>query len=199
MFTPRTANTFALLCALLIPSLVYYSAWLLLTVLRRKLQPKAPVLFTALSMAFVLLLPLLHIALYRGMPDLLGVAFAFYAAGARRGYDFSQPAPARLVSLAAFTGMLMLTRRSLHVYRCGVLFAVWRLGVGPRCTRPAGTDRPALRQVCCGLAGLRRVPLLPMFWRIAKATTVTATRPTRPAAFWQSWPTSVSIWAGSCL
>ena len=29
MFTPRTANTFALLCALLIPSLVYYSAWLL--------------------------------------------------------------------------------------------------------------------------------------------------------------------------
>ena len=51
MFTPRTANTFALLCALLIPSLVYYSAWLLLTVLRRKLQPKAPVLFTALSMA----------------------------------------------------------------------------------------------------------------------------------------------------
>ena len=35
MFTPRTANTFALLCALLIPSLVYYSAWLLLTVLRR--------------------------------------------------------------------------------------------------------------------------------------------------------------------
>ena len=28
------------------------------------------------------------------------------------GYDFSQPAPTRLVSLAAFTGMLMLTRRS---------------------------------------------------------------------------------------
>ncbi len=75
MFTPRTANTFALLCALLIPSLVYCSAWLFLTVLRRKLQPKVPVLFTALSMAFVLLLPLLHIALYRGMPDLLGVAF----------------------------------------------------------------------------------------------------------------------------
>ena len=38
----------------------------------------------------------------------------------------------------------------------GVLFAVWHLGVGPRCTRPAGTDRPALRQVCRGLAGLRR-------------------------------------------
>ena len=77
MFTPRTANTFALLCALLIPTLVYYSAWVFLTVLRQKLEPRAPYLFTALSMAFVLLLPLLHIALYRGMPDLLGVAFAF--------------------------------------------------------------------------------------------------------------------------
>ncbi|MCO7108838.1 hypothetical protein NIA69_06155 [Gemmiger formicilis] len=93
MFTPRTANTFALLCALLIPSLVYYSAWLFVTVLRRKLQPKAPVLFTALSMAFVLLLPLLHIALYRGMPDLLGVAFAFMLLALGVGYDFSQPAP----------------------------------------------------------------------------------------------------------
>ena len=38
MFTPRTANTFALLCALLIPTLVYYSAWVLLTVLRQKLK-----------------------------------------------------------------------------------------------------------------------------------------------------------------
>ena len=45
--------------------------------LRQKLEPRAPYLFTALSIAFVLLLPLLHIALYRGMPDLLGVAFAF--------------------------------------------------------------------------------------------------------------------------
>mgnify|MGYP007015009438 FL=1 len=62
MFTPRTANTFALLCALLIPTLVYYSAWVFLTVLRQKLEPRAPYLFTALSMAFVLLLPLLHIA-----------------------------------------------------------------------------------------------------------------------------------------
>lgn len=58
-----------------------------------KLQPKAPVLFTALSMAFVLLLPLLHIALYRGMPDLLGVAFAFMLLALGVGYDFSQPAP----------------------------------------------------------------------------------------------------------
>ena len=141
MFTPRTANTFALLCALLIPSLVYYSAWLLLTVLRRKLQPKAPVLFTALSMAFVLLLPLLHIALYRGMPDLLGVAFAFMLLALGVGYDFSHAHA---------------DPPQLHVYRCGVLFAVWRLGIGPRCMRPAGADRPALRQVCRGLAGLRR-------------------------------------------
>ena len=43
------------------------------------------------------------------------------------------------------------------------------MGVGPRCTRPAGTDRlcfgrfAAASLVCVG------VPLLPMFWRIAKA------------------------------
>ena len=145
MFTPRTANTFALLCALLIPSLVYYSAWLLLTVLRRKLQPKAPVLFTALSMAFVLLLPLLHIALYRGMPDLLGVAFAF------------MHTPGRYSPPCASAG-LPRPRWSASAYRC--------------CRCSGASPRP---------------------------TTVTATRPTRPAAFWQSWPTSVSIWAGSCL
>ena len=134
MFTPRTANTFALLCALLIPSLVYYSAWLFVTVLRRKLQPKAPVLFTALSMAFVLLLPLLHIALYRGMPDLLGVAFAFMLLALGVGYDFSQPAPARLVSLAAFTGMLMLTRRSymFTVVAFFLLYGVWVLARAAR-------------------------------------------------------------------
>ena len=149
MFTPRTANTFALLCALLIPSLVYYSAWLLLKVLRRKLQPKAPVLFTALSMAFVLLLPLLHIALYRGMPDLLGVAFAFMLLALGVGYDFSQPAPARLVSLAAFTGMLMLTRRSymFTVVAFFLLYGVWVLARAA----PPGRYRPP-----CASAGLPR-------------------------------------------
>ena len=76
VFTPRTANTFALLCGLLVPTLVYYSAWVLLAVLRRQCRPKAPRLFTALGLAMTTLLPLLHIALYRGMPDLLGVAFA---------------------------------------------------------------------------------------------------------------------------
>ena len=169
MFTPRTANTFALLCALLIPSLVYYSAWLLLTVLRRKLQPKAPVLFTALSMAFVLLLPLLHIALYRGMPDLLGVAFAFMLLALGVGYDFSQPAPARLVSLAAFTGMLMLTRRSymFTVVAFFLLYGVWVLARAARARQVQTALRfgrfAAASLVCVG------VPLLPMFWRIAKA------------------------------
>ena len=169
MFTPRTANTFALLCALLIPSLVYYSAWLLLTVLRRKLQPKAPALFTALSMAFVLLLPLLHIALYRGMPDLLGVAFAFMLLALGVGYDFSQPAPARLVSLAAFTGMLMLTRRSymFTVVAFFLLYGVWVLARAARARQVQTALRfgkfAAASLVCVG------VPLLPMFWRIAKA------------------------------
>lgn len=169
MFTPRTANTFALLCALLIPSLVYYSAWLLLTVLRRKLQPKAPVLFTALSMAFVLLLPLLHIALYRGMPDLLGVAFAFMLLALGVGYDFSQPAPARLVSLAAFTGMLMLTRRSymFTVMAFFVLYGVWVLARAAL-QKQGGA---ALRLVKFAVASLVcvGVPLVPMFWRIVKA------------------------------
>lgn len=162
MFTPRTANTFALLCALLIPSLVYYSAWLLLTVLRRKLQPKAPVLFTTLSMAFVLLLPLLHIALYRGMPDLLGVAFAFMLLALGVGYDFSQPAPARLVSLAAFTGMLMLTRRSymFTVVAFFLLYGVWVLARAARARQVQTALRfgrfAAASLVCVG------VPLLPM-------------------------------------
>lgn len=169
MFTPRTANTFALLCALLIPTLVYYSAWIFLTVLRRKLQPKDPVLFTALSMAFVLLLPLLHIALYRGMPDLLGVAFAFMLFALGVGYDFSRPAPARLVSLAVFTGMLMLTRRSymFTVVAFFLLYGLWVL-IGAWLHKQAQT---ALRFVKFAAASLVcvGVPLLPMFWRIVKA------------------------------
>lgn len=107
MFTARTANTFAILCALLIPSLVYFSALVLLQVLRRQLAPKSPRLFTALGMAFVLLLPLLHIALYRGMPDLLGVNFDFMLMALLTGYDFDVPAPARLVCVTTFTGLLI--------------------------------------------------------------------------------------------
>ena len=169
MFTPRTANTFALLCALLTPTLVYYSAWIFLTMLRQKMQPKAPRLFTALSVAFVLLLPLLHIALYRGMPDLLGVAFAFMLFALGVGYDFSGPAPARLVSLAAFTGLLMLTRRSymFTVVAFYLLYGVWVLARAARAKQGSAALRfvkfAAASLVCVG------VPLLPMFWRIVRA------------------------------
>ena len=129
MFTPRTANTFALLCALLIPTLVYYSAWVFLTVLRQKLEPRAPYLFTALSMAFVLL----------------------------------------LVSLAAFTGLLMLTRRSymFTVVSFFLLYGIWVLARAA-CTKQGGA---AVRFVKFAAASLFcvGVPLLPMFWRIVRA------------------------------
>lgn len=169
MFTARTANTFALLCALLIPTLVYYSAWVLLAVLRRQLRPRAPRVFTALGLAMTTLLPLLHIALYRGMPDLLGVAFALMLLALGIGYDFTAPAPARLVSLAAFTGLLMLTRRSymFTVVAFFVLYGVWVLA------RAASQKQggAALRLVKFAVASLVcvGVPLVPMFWRIVKA------------------------------
>ena len=169
MFTARTANTFALLCALLVPTLVYYSAWVLLAVLRRQLQPKAPRVFTALGLGMTTLFPLLHIALYRGMPDLLGVAFALLLLALGIGYDFTAPAPARLVSLAAFTGLLMLTRRSymFAVVAFFVLYGVWVLVRAAVCKQGAAALRfvkfAAASLVCVGL------PLVPMFWRIVKA------------------------------
>ena len=169
MFTARTANTFALLCALLIPTLVYYSAWVLLAVLRRQLRPRAPRVFTALGLAMTILLPLLHIALYRGMPDLLGVAFALMLPALGIGYDFTAPAPARLVSLAAFTGLLMLTRRSymFTVVAFFVLYGVWVLARAAL-QKQGGA---ALRLVKFAVASLVcvGVPLVPMFWRIVKA------------------------------
>ena len=169
MFTTRTANTFALLCALLIPTLVYYSAWVLLAVLRRQLRPRAPRVFTALGLAMTTLLPLLHIALYRGMPDLLGVAFALMLLALGIGYDFIAPAPARLVSLAAFTGLLMLTRRSymFTVVAFFVLYGVWVLARAAL-QKQGGA---ALRLVKFAVASLVcvGVPLVPMFWRIVKA------------------------------
>ena len=169
MFTARTANTFALLCALLVPTLVYYSAWVLLAVLRRQLQPKAPRVFTALGLGVTTLFPLLHIALYRGMPDLLGVAFALLLLALGIGYDFTAPAPARLVSLAAFTGLLMLTRRSymFTVVAFFVLYGVWVLVRAAMRKQGAAALRfikfAAASLVCVGL------PLVPMFWRIVKA------------------------------
>ena len=169
MFTPRTANTFALLGGLLIPTLVYLSAWVFLAALRKKLEPKAPTLFTALSLAFVVLLPLVHIALYRGMPDLLGVAFAFMLLALGLGYDFTAPAPARLISMAAFTGLLMLTRRSymFTVVVYFLLYGVWVLGRAALQKQAGAAVRlvkfATVSLVCVG------VPLLPMFWRIVKA------------------------------
>ena len=169
MFTPRTANTFALLGGLLIPTLVYLSAWVFLAALRKKLEPKAPTLFTALSLAFVVLLPLVHIALYRGMPDLLGVAFAFMLLALGLGYDFIAPAPARLISMAAFTGLLMLTRRSymFTVVAYFLLYGVWVLGRAAL-QKQAGAAVRLVKFATVSLACVG-VPLLPMFWRIVKA------------------------------
>lgn len=169
MFTARTANTFAILCALLIPSLVYFSALVFLMVLRRQLSPRAPRLFTALGMAFALLMPLLHVALYRGMPDLLGVAFAFMLMALLTGYDFDRPAPARLVSLTTFTGLLILTRRS-YMFTVVTIFLFY--GVRALVQALRGRNRQALLRfvrfavvsvLCVGL------PLAPMFWRIIRA------------------------------
>ena len=169
MFTPRTANTFALLGALLIPTLVYYSAWVLVSVLRRQLQPRAPRVFTVVCLAMTTLLPLLHIALYRGMPDLLGVAFGLMLLALGLGYDFAAPAPARLVSLAAFTALLMQTRRSymFTVVAFFVLYGVWVLARAAAQKQGGAAVRFAkfavVSLVCVGL------PMVPMFWRIVKA------------------------------
>ncbi|WP_346669454.1 hypothetical protein [uncultured Subdoligranulum sp.] len=169
MFTARTANTFAILCALLIPSLVYFSALVFLLVLRRQLAPRAPRLFTVLGMAFVLLMPLVHVALYRGMPDLLGVAFAFMLMALLTGYDFDHPAPARLVSLTTFTGLLILTRRS-YMFTVATIFLFY--GVRALALALRGRNKGALVRfvqfavvsvLCVGL------PLAPMFWRIVRA------------------------------
>ena len=169
LFTDRTANTFAMLCAVLFPALVYFGALVLLAVLRRRLTPRAPRLFTALGLVFVVCMPLLHIALYRGMPDVLGVAFAFMLVALMAGYDFSAPAPSRLVCLTVFTGLLMVTRRS-YMFTVVTLFMFYGLWVLVRAARRR--DRGALRRfvlfaavslVCVGGA------LAPMFWRIWRA------------------------------
>ena len=126
-------------------------------------------LFTALGMTFVLLMPLVHVALYRGMPDLLGVAFAFMLMALLTGYDFDVPAPARLVSLTTFTGLLILTRRS-YMFTVVTLFLFYGVRVLVRGLR--SRNRGALVRfwqfalvsvLCVGL------PLAPMFWRIIRA------------------------------
>ena len=184
MFTDRTANTFALLSALAFPSLVYLGALVLLAVLRRQLAPRAPRLFTALGLAFTLLLPLLHVALYRGMPDVLGVAFALMLLALVAGYDFSAPAPARLTCLAAFTGLLIVTRRSymFTVVTLFLFYGVWVLARAARRRQTGAAVRfgqfAAASLACVGL------PLAPMFWRILRANYADRYATYQTGGFW---------------
>lgn len=184
MFTDRTANTFALLSALAFPSLVYLGALALLAVLRRQLAPRAPRLFTALGLAFTLLLPLLHVALYRGMPDVLGVAFALMLLALIAGYDFSTPAPARLTCLAAFTGLLIVTRRSymFTVVTLFLFYGVWVLARAARRRQTGAAIRfaqfAAESLACVGL------PLAPMFWRILRANYADRYATYQTGGFW---------------
>lgn len=184
MFTDRTANTFALLSALAFPSLVYLGALVLLAVLRRQLAPRAPRLFTALGLAFTLLLPLLHVALYRGMPDILGVAFALMLLALVAGYDFSAPAPARLTCLAAFTGLLIVTRRSymFTVVTLFLFYGVWVLARAVRRRQKGAAVRfaqfAAASLACVGL------PLAPMFWRILRANYADRYATYQTGGFW---------------
>lgn len=184
MFTDRTANTFALLGALAFPSLVYLGALALLAVLRRQLAPRAPRLFTALGLAFTLLLPLLHVALYRGMPDVLGVAFALMLLALVAEYDFSAPAPARLTCLAAFTGLLIVTRRSymFTVVTLFLFYGVWVLARAARRRQTGAAVRfaqfAAASLACVGL------PLAPMFWRILRANYADRYATYQTGGFW---------------
>ena len=85
------------------------------------------------------------------------------------GYDFSAPAPARLVSMAAFTGLLMLTRRS-YMFTVAAFFVLYGVWVLVRAAlQKQGTA--ALRFVKFAVTSLIcvGVPLVPMFWRIVKA------------------------------
>ena len=184
MFTDRTANTFALLSALAFPSLVYLGALALLAVLRRQLAPRAPRLFTALGLAFTLLLPLLHVALYRGMPDVLGVAFALMLLALIAGYDFSAPAPARLTCLAAFTGLLIVTRRS-YMFTVVTLFLFYGVWVLARAARRRQTGA-AIRFAQFAAASLACVglPLAPMFWRILRANYADRYATYQTGGFW---------------
>lgn len=168
MFTDRTANTYAMLGAALIPAMVYLSAAVLLDVLARRFVPRAPRLFFALGMAFTLCLPLLHAALYRGMPDLLGVAFGLMLLALGCGYDFSAPAPARLTCMTVLTGMLMVTRRCYMFWVAAyfLLYGLWVLARAAARKNAGAAVRlvkfAAVSLVCVGL------PLAPMFWHIVR-------------------------------
>lgn len=79
-----------------------------------------------------------------------------------------------------------------------LLYGVWVLARAARARQVQTALRfgrfAAASLVCVG------VPLLPMFWRIAKADYSDRYATYQTGGFlWQSWPTSVSIWVGSCL
>lgn len=167
MFTDRTANTYATVEAMLFPALVYLGAAMLLAVLARRAAPRSPRLFFAAGMAMTVFFPLLHSDLYIGMPDMLGVGFMLVLLALGFGYDFSAPAPSRLVCMTVFTGMVMVTRRC---YMSGVssyflLYGLWVL-VGALLRRRWEAVRRLLR-----FAGLSLLvvggALAPMFWRMA--------------------------------
>lgn len=183
MYTDRTANTFALLSALAFPSLVYLGALALLAVLRRQLAPRAPRLFTALGLAFTLLLPLLHVALYRGMPDVLGVAFALMLLALIAGYDFSAPAPARLTCLAAFTGLLIVTRRS-YMFTVVTLFLFYGVWVLARAARRQTGAAVRFAQFAAASLACVGLPLAPMFWRILRANYADRYATYQTGGFW---------------
>lgn len=167
MFTDRTANTCALLWTVLFPAVVYLGAAILLAVLGRRLGPKAPRLFFALGMAGTLLLPLLHVSLYIGMPDMLGVGFALVLLALGAEYDFTAPAPGRLTCMTVLTGMLLLTRRCYMswVGSYFLLYGLWVLAAALR-----RRQWPAARRLLA-FAGLSLLTvggaLAPMFWRMA--------------------------------
>ena len=184
----RTADSFALLCALAIPALVLLAAMVLLCTLARQWAPRAPRLFVALGLAFTLLMPLLHVALYRGMPDLLGVAFALLLLALAAGYDFSRPAPGRLVCMAALTAMLMLTRRC-YMFWVAVFFALYGLWALARALRRRN-KAAACRLLRFAGASLVCVggPMLPMFWRIFKQDYTNRYATYQTGGFWSEVP-----------
>ena len=167
MFTDRTANTCAMLWAVLFPAVVYLGAAILLAVLARRFAPRAPRLFFALGMAATLLFPLLHASLYTGMPDMLGVGFALVLLALGAEYDFTAPAPARLTCMTVLTGILLLTRRCYMswVGSYFVLYGLWVLVRALRRRQWAAVKR------LLAFAGLSLLTvggaLAPMFVRMA--------------------------------
>lgn len=167
LLTDRTANSYALVSAVWIPPVVYLSAMAVLLVLARRFQVRSPRLFFTLGMTAAALFPLLHKVLYTGMPDVLGVAFALMILALASGYDFSAPAPARLVCLTVFTGLLMVTRRCylFTVIAFFLLYAVWVIASA---LRGPSAKNALLRFLRFGVLSVVCVggALAPLLWRL---------------------------------